>query len=341
MISLKLSKSDYRLIWVFSFCSVIWLSLKFWTENHSLDQILFDIPIIMAKTLAAFFLLRWQIQRFIIEKKQYLLFFIYSTLGLVLIGFIDLLRDYFGRGYGWSDLPDIGYIIIHSYYYSAADIAVPFVIIIGKKYFENQSQLAKIKEKQKDAELKLLRAQISPHFLFNNLNTVDALIDSNPTQAKKYIAKLSSLYRYLISTKDIELISLDQEIEMVKNYFYLIHVRFGDSYTLQIKENSSSEGFDLTKKYLPIGALQTVLENVIKHNSIVNHNPIVTTLTINNNTVTVSNNVTKQNTLYENSGTGLQNLEERYRIMLDKNLQIDHNNTEFTVHLPIVALNKN
>ncbi len=341
MQSFKLNKSDYRLIWVLTICFVIWLSLKFWTENHPLDQILFDIPIIVAKTLAAFFLLRWQIQKFIIEKKQYFLFFIYSTLGLAAIGFIDLLRDYFGRGYGWADLPDISYIIVHSYYYSAADVAVPFVIIIGKKYFENQAQLARIKEQQKDAELKLLRSQLSPHFLFNNLNTVDALIDSNPAKAKTYIAKLSSLYRYLISNKDIELIPLRNEIEMVKNYFYLINSRFGEAYALKITEDDTMNGINLDKKYLPTGALQTVLENVVKHNGILNGKSILTQLTVKQDRVVVSNNLGKQNNHKENSGTGLQNLKERYKIMLDKDVLVECDDNEFKVTLPLVELNEN
>jgi len=322
-------------------CFIIWLALKFWTESHPLDQILFDIPIIIAKTLAAFFLLRWQIQKFIIEKKQYFVFFIYSTLGLAAIGFVDLLRDYFGRGLGWTDLPDISYIIVHSYYYSAADVAVPFVIIIGKKYFENQTQLAKIKEQQKDAELKLLRSQLSPHFLFNNLNTVDALIENNPSKAKAYIAKLSSLYRYLISTKDIELISLDKEIEMAKDYFYLIDSRFGDAYALRITQDDNSSKINLEKKYLPTGALQTVLENVVKHNGVIPGMPIRTELTITENSIVVSNNLGKQNTHNENSGTGLENLKERYGIMLDKKLLVASDEKEFKVTLPLVELNEN
>ncbi len=321
-------------------CFTIWLVLKFWTESHPLNQILFDIPIIIAKTLAAFFLLRWQIQKFIIEKKQYFLFFVYSTLGLAVIGFADLLRDYFGRGYGWSDLPDIYYIIVHSYYYSAADVAVPFVIIIGKKYFENQTQLAKIKAQQKDAELKLLRSQLSPHFLFNNLNTVDALIENNPSKAKAYIAKLSSLYRYLISTKDIELIALDKELEMVKDYFYLIDCRFGDAYVLNIIENGGPGKIDLNKKYLPTGALQTVIENVVKHNGAIPGAPIRTVLSITENAVLVSNNLGKRNNHNEDSGTGLQNLKERYSIILDKNLLVTVNKNEFKVTLPLVQLNE-
>ena len=321
-------------------CFLLWLSMKFWTEDHSLDQILFDIPIIITKTLTAFFLVRWLIQKFIIEKKQYFLFFVYSTLGLAATGFIDLLRDYFGRGYGWTDLPDISYIIIHSYYYSAADLAVPFVILLGKKYFENQTQLAQLNEKRKDAELKLLRAQLSPHFLFNNLNTVDALIENDPTKAKAYIAKLSSLYRYLISTRDKELISLDQELDMVHDYFYLIDSRYGDAYTLEVEDSQGTIPLDLKKNYLPTGALQTVIENVVKHNGAVEQQSIVTKLEIQKNQLTVINNKGTQKKHQENFGTGLHNLKERYRISVDRELEVHETNDTFQVILPLITLSE-
>ncbi len=336
MISFKLNKSDYKFIWVFTAGMFFWLILKFWTEKHPFEQIVFDIPIIIAKTLAAFFILRWLIQKYLVEKKQYILFIVLSTASLIATGFLDLLRDYYGSGYGWKDLPSWGYIIIHSFYYSAADLATPFIFIVTKKYFEEQAKLTTIKKQQKDSELKLLRSQLSPHFLFNNLNTVDALIDTNPTKAKEYISRLSSLYRYLISTQDQEIVPLHEEIAMAQDYFYLIKTRFGDAYTFDICNDVHDIAF--AKAYLPTGTLQTLLENVVKHNKVIHGKSINTSIEMIGDTMTVTNSKSSHPTIKESFGTGLKNLKERYALLIDKTVTITDSNTQFIVTLPMVTL---
>ncbi|MDY8135892.1 sensor histidine kinase [Aquimarina sp. 2201CG5-10] len=336
MLSLKLNKSDYKLVWVFTIFGVIWLILKFWTEKHPIGQILFDIPIIIAKTLAGFFIVRWLIQYYIIERKQYFLFFVLATSALIVTGFVDLLRDYFGTGHTWKDLPSIGYILIHSFYYSAADLSAPFIIVITKKYFENQTSLAKVREQQKESELKLLRTQLNPHFLFNNLNTVDALICSDPLKAREYISKLSSLYRYLISNKDNDIISLEEEINMVKDYFYLIQTRFGNAYKFRILPHSQS--ILNNNFYLPTGALQTLFENVVKHNKIVQKRSIDIELLIKSEVLVFTNNKSSDRTNLESFGIGLNNLKERYELLLGKTIIIEDTENYFTVSLPLVTL---
>lgn len=334
MISLKFNKSDYKLIAIFFALMVIWLFLKFYTENYSLGQIVFDIPIIILKTIAALFMIRWIAQKFFVERQQYVLFIILSIAALILTGFADLLRDYLGSGRTWSDLPSTSYIIIHSFYYSSSDLALPFLVIMIKKYFENQTSLAITKEKQKETELKLLRSQLSPHFLFNNLNTVDALIDSDTQKAKAYIARLSSLYRYFIKTKEDDIVLLSEELKMVHDYFYLIETRFGDAYTFTIEEESA-----FAKAYIPSGALQTIIENVVKHNKIRNGVPIHTVLKITKDTVTLKNS--KSDTIknsIESMGTGINNLKERYELLVGKTILVTETSTYFEIRLPLVHL---
>jgi len=333
MVSFKFNRSDYKLITVFTLVMMCWLSLKFWIEGNSFGQIIFDIPIITFKTLVALFVIRWLIQRYIIKHPQYLLFFILSMLTLIATGFVDLLRDYIGSGRPLNDLPGWGYIIVHSFYFSAADLSAPFVLIIGKKYLENQVKLAKTKEQQKESEIKLLRSQLSPHFLFNNLNTVDALIDTNPTTAKIYLSKLSSLYRYLISTKDQDVALLKDELMIIEDYFYLIKTRYGDAYHLKpLAINSYSD------YYLPTGALQTIVENVVKHNKIIKEQPIEVTLEIQKGMLIVQNTKNTIQVASDSLGTGLKNLNNRYELLLGKTIQITNTDTHFTIALPLVKL---
>jgi len=333
MVNFKLNKSDYKLIWIFTAFMFAWLLLKFWTERHPFRQIIFDIPIITAKTLAGFFIVRWLIQRYVIEKKQYFLFLILATSGLIATGFIDLLRDYFGRGLGWDDLPYTGYIVVHSFYYSASDLALPFVIIVAKKYFENQAQLAEVREKQKATELKLLRSQLSPHFLFNNLNTIDALVDTNPDLVKKYVRKLSSLYRYLIATKDSGIVLLTEELKMVEDYLYLIKIRYGDAYQFTIhRKEINNDAYILT------GALLTIIENVIKHNQIIKGVPVLAELIIYKDKLVLKNTKNSDEINPDSLGTGLKNIESRYAILFDEKISINNTNSSFTVSLPLTEI---
>ena len=116
----------------------------------------------------------------------------------------------------------------------ANSIGMPFGLVLAKKFYEGQNKILVIEKQQKENELKLLRSQIDPHFLFNNLNTLDSLIDSDAEKAKEYINRLSLIYRYLIKTKDAEVMELSEEIELAENYIFLIKTRFENDYDFKI-----------------------------------------------------------------------------------------------------------
>ena len=119
---------------------------------------------------------------------------------------------------------------------------------------------------------------------------------------------------------------------MIKHYFYLIRTRFGDAYQFNIDESNLDKD-----KFIPTGALQILIENVVKHNKTINENPIVTTIKIENETITVINK-TNIKTEIKSFGTGLKNLKERYRLLFDKTITIDDNQKEFKVTIPVVTL---
>ena len=120
--------------------------------------------------------------------------------------------------------------------------------------------------------------------MFNNLNALDSLIDLNTEKAKEYINKLSLIYRYLICTKDAEVMELSKEIEFAKNYMFLIETRFLNDYNFVIINNNV-----LKDKYIPTGALQALIENVVKHNKVFNRNVIEATILIEEDWLTIAN----------------------------------------------------
>ena len=202
-------------------------------------------------------------------------------------------------------------------YTSSNDSGFLLGILFTKKFYENQTELSRIQKQQKENELKLLRSQIDPHFLFNNLNTLDSLIDSNPEKAKEYINRLSLIYLYLIKTKDAEVMELSSEIKYAKNYIFLIKTRFGNDYEFAIKENTS-----LDAKFIPTSALQALLENVVKHNQSSGKKNITTLITIDDGWLSITNSKSELGSKEDSFGTGLENLKARYQFLSDEKVQI-------------------
>jgi hypothetical protein len=120
-----------------------------------------------------------------------------------------------------------------------------------------QSELARALQL---AELRLLKSQLNPHFLFNALNTVRSLIADNPLRAQNSVTRLANTLRYTLNSRQDELVTLAQELDIVTDYLELESMRFEDR--LRIERNVPA---DAASVYIPVMLLQTLVENAIKH----------------------------------------------------------------------------
>ena len=213
---------------------------------------------------------------------------------------------------------------------STENVGILVGILLGKKFYDAQIDLKQREKEKKEAELRLLKSQIDPHFLFNNLNTVDSLIDTDPKTAKAYLNHLSKLYRYLIRTKDDEVVPLEEEINFAKNYMFLIEKRFGKAYQFFL-----TSGNDQDDTFLPPGSLQTVLENVVKHNKATIANPIISKISVLKDAIVIENNVNLKKDTQASLGTGLENLKARYNLLTDDKIEIIQND-HYQIILPII-----
>jgi two-component system sensor histidine kinase AlgZ len=164
------------------------------------------------------------------------------------------------------------------------------------------------------AELKLLKSQINPHFLFNSLNSVRALIAEDPARARDAVTQLAGLLRYTLSSDHDELVTLERELKTVGDYLALESLRFGDRLRVELDIVSSAQDVRV-----PVMLLQTVVENAIKHG--IAELPVGGVLrlsaTLRDNAlhVEVSNPRPTNPTPREQQGTGLYNAEERLRLL--------------------------
>lgn len=209
------------------------------------------------------------------------------------------------------------------------------VLMMGKSYFDAQHRLLRVQKAQAESELKALRAQIDPHFLFNNLNILYALIQQDRPEAAHFLSCFSSLYRYLIRHRDADLVPLTEELHFADEYLYLLRHRFGQAYDFLITVRVPEA--ELNHLLVVPGTLQVLIENVIKHNRGGDDQPLPVTLDVAATSLTVRNRVAPKRTPIDSTGTGLANLRERYRLLTEQELLV-RRDEDFTVTVPLLAV---
>ncbi|PKD20917.1 histidine kinase [Salegentibacter salinarum] len=204
-------------------------------------------------------------------------------------------------------------------------------------YFYKALQEKKVKEQKiiagtASAKFDALKNQLDPHFLFNSLNVLSALIDENPEQAQKFTSALSKVYRYVLEQKNKELVDLEEELKFAKTYMDLLKMRFEDA----IVFNFPSALKNPESKVVPL-SLQLLLENTIKHNTVNSENPLEISIVEEDRNLVVKNNLQPKAILKRGSGVGLSNIKQRYNLLTDRKVQIDNSNNIFSVKLPLLT----
>jgi LytS/YehU family sensor histidine kinase len=174
-----------------------------------------------------------------------------------------------------------------------------------------------------------LKSQVDPHFLFNNFSILSDLIEENPKDAHIFLDNLSRVYRYKLVNMTTDLVTLNDEMKMLRSYISLINSRFGDA----IKVNMPD---DIPSKKLPPLALQLLVENAIKHNAHSRQNPLIINITISNDAISVSNAIMPLSSTESSTGLGLKNLQARYELLAGKKIEIYNNGQEFKTTIPLM-----
>lgn len=200
-----------------------------------------------------------------------------------------------------------------------------------KKTTKKEVVEQKIIAKSANAQFESLKNQLDPHFLFNSLNVLSALIDENPVQAQKFTASMSKVYRYVLEQKDKELVTVAEEIEFAKTYCNLLKTRFEDSvdFVFEIEESDY-------KRYVVPLSLQLILENCIKHNFATSARPLHIKIYTQNEMLIVENNLQVREQFQESTGIGLSNIAQRFSLLSDRAISIEKSEYTFAIKLPIL-----
>ncbi len=231
----------------------------------------------------------------------------------------------------WKDYqifdPDFSLIILIFYFVMVGFINLVFYF---RNWKEAQILAEQLKKENIQSKYEVLKNQIDPHFFFNSLSVLSSLVHKDANLSEEYISQLSKMYRYILDGKDQILASLEDELKFLNSYIFLINVRFDDYICFEI---DIAEELKETV-YLPKNSLQMLAENAIKHNRFDKDDPLVVTITNEQDHITVINNKNKRNLLEGSSGIGLENISKRYRLLGDYMLLINETNDSFAVKLP-------
>ncbi|MBO4233466.1 histidine kinase [Riemerella anatipestifer] len=192
---------------------------------------------------------------------------------------------------------------------------------------EVQEQLAKASE----AQFQSLKTQLDPHFLFNSLNVLTALIEENPPKAQKFTEDMSKIYRYVLEQRDKKTVSVAEEISFAKTYAELLKTRFEDSVNFSFDINPNFENHLV----VPL-SLQLLLENVIKHNFATIQKPLNIKVYTSSSYLMVENNLQAREMPAGSTGVGLKNIQQRYALLTHKEVNIVKNETIFRVEIPLI-----
>lgn len=197
---------------------------------------------------------------------------------------------------------------------------------------ERESDLIRVERLERlraQAELGALKAQVDPHFLFNSLNTLGHLIQADPVRGREFCDTLAEVYRYVLDSRQRDLVPLAEELAFLRRYHRLLELRFGAATPLRV----DADGVDRWR-IAPM-ALQTLLENAVKHNQASEGEPLPVHVRLGEGDVTVINDVRPRRTALPSAGVGLANLDERCRLLTGRALAVREAEGRFEVQVPL------
>lgn len=235
--------------------------------------------------------------------------------------------------FGYKE-PLIGVLIRNALIFPVVNILL-MVILEGWSFFResrlNKEQAETFYHELLEIRFEVLKNQIDPHFMFNNLNVLSVLIDCNPVKAQQFIEEFSDLYRYVLDTIEKPVVSVAKELRFIRSYIYLQQIRHNEAIILE--DNIPEQVY---KAKIPPFSLQIAIENAIKHNAASKNNPLTIRLNCTNKYIEVRNNIQYPVSSKPSTGLGQSNLTRRYELLSDSLPLFEKLSNTYIVKLPLI-----
>ena len=209
--------------------------------------------------------------------------------------------------------------------------SVIYTLSIKKVQAEKKYEILRAENLQ--SELKALNNQINPHFFFNAMNSLHSLIiDDEKDKSLEYLVSLSDVFRYILRSENKTLVALCEELEFLDTYKYMLSVKYGEKLHFDIQIDGKYLGYKV-----PVLSLLPVIENVTKHNEISTIYPMIINIFIgaDEESLVIKNRKRERLDEIHSVGSGLENLNTRFKLLMDKEIKIDDTDNLFIVNLPL------
>lgn len=207
--------------------------------------------------------------------------------------------------------------------------------LYAKENRNYKKRLSEYEISNSKSKIQQLKAQLNPHFLFNNLNILDQLIEEDQDKASDFLSRFSELYRYALRSSTKELIPIQEELTFTQNYFELMEEKYQGYYQLEITDIIRNSNV-----IVPPFCLQVLVENAITHNMGTTENPVFIHITIEKG-IKVVNNKVAQTRKKKTNGVALKNVSEQFKLLTNTAVTIQDTESNFTVTLPLIKTNNN
>ncbi|MDW7693372.1 histidine kinase [Flammeovirgaceae bacterium SG7u.111] len=232
------------------------------------------------------------------------------------------------------------HLIVHqSAFYMGIALGLVFVTLFSstlllsrftEKWVNAQKHIDDLKREKLKMDYSVLQDQLNPHFLFNNLSVLKSLIIYDGDAAVKFTENFTDVYRYVLQSKEAQVVDFQEEYEFINSYVGLHKERIGKG--LDVRLSVSEAAF--SKEIAPM-TLQLLIENAIKHNITSKVDPLKIDVYTENGHIVVKNNLQLKESSYSTK-TGLSNLVKRYQLLTSKEILIDDSNEFFIVKVPLL-----
>lgn len=255
-------------------------------------------------------------------------------ISIVCIG-IDLLTIYFLDDANFHKIITIKHIAKNSIIIAISIALSAFFHAMGfmQEWKISIQEKEELKKQNIVSQYEALKNQIDPHFFFNSLNTLSALIDEDKILSQKYIKNLSNIYRYVLDNNEDEISTVEDEIEFCKKYIFLQEIRFENCIKLKIDVDNTF----INNKFILSLSLQIIIENIFKHNIISEEGPITIRISNTDKHLEISNNIFLKDKAIHSNKLGLNNIKSRYKFFTNENIIITEDKNIFSIKIPLLT----
>jgi ligand-binding sensor domain-containing protein len=223
----------------------------------------------------------------------------------------------------WLALAFFTALLIHLYYRHRLSQQRRILVL--------ESKTQSLKKEKAMVMYESLKQQLNPHFLFNSLTSLESLIRVDQKLANDFVKGLSRMYRYVLKSRDHELVPLGEELKFVTSYISLQKTRFECG--LEVLINIPETSFE--KRIVPV-TLQNLIENALKHNKLDDEQPLIIEIFVEGETLLVRNNLQKKKFVETSNKQGLANLCSLYHYLTSRPVDIIEDHSFFTIKIPLL-----